>query len=212
MDKPWCSAKAVLFCLVLALAGCGQVRSPTPVGPYPAKVDPSQVEGMWLSTYGGVSVSVVAADAGQGRFTATWLEPGDKNEGQVQRAELAFRSGEEGGTARYLSIRLLPDYESLDGAQPWMPVAFEVDSRAQFARILIPDADRFKDAVATGSLPGTVSEHSITLGALDRDALQLMFGASPVFLPLFHHELLYYDFKRVSEAPARSLLYPVQGH
>jgi hypothetical protein len=204
--------KAILLCLLLALAACGQVRSPMPVGPYPAKVDAAKVEGMWLSTYGGVSVSVVATDAGQGRFTATWLEPGDKGDDHVQRAELAFRSEDAGGPARYLSIRLAPDYDSLDGAQPWMPVAFEIDPKAQFARILVPNVDRFKEAVASGALPGTLGEQSVSLGALERDHREVMFGTTPVFLPLFHHDLVYYDFKRVSEAPGRSLLYPVEGH
>jgi len=204
--------KAILLCLVLALAACAQVRSPTPIGPYPAKVDPTQVEGMWLSTYGGVSVSVEATDAMHGRFRATWLEPGDKGKGHVQRAELAFRSDEDGGPGRYLSIRLAPDYDSLDGAQPWMPVAFEIDPKAQFARILVPDVDKFKEAVASGALPGTLGEQSISLGPLQRNHLEVMFGTAPVFLPLFHHDVVYYDFKRVSESPARSLLYPVEGH
>lgn len=205
--------KRVLLCLLLfTLAACGQVRSPVPVGAFPANVDRGQVEGMWLSTYGGVSVSVVATDAARGRFTATWLEPGDKGAARVQRAELAFRSEEDTGPARYLSIRLAPDYDSLDDAQPWVPLAFEIDPRAQFARILLPDVDKFREAVVSGALPGTVGEQSISLGPLSRKHLEVMFGTAPVFLPLFHHDLVYYDFKRVSQAPARSLLYPVEGH
>src|SRR5579859_743234 len=205
--------KRILLCVfLLALAACGQVRSPGPVGPYPAKVDSRQLEGMWLSTYGGISVSVVATDAERGRFAATWLEPDKKGADHIQRVELAFRSSEEGGTPEYLSLRLAPDYDSLEDAQGWMPVAFEFDPKAQFARFLIPDVDKFKEAVSAGVLAGTVGEQNISLGPLDPDQLKQMFSTYPVFLPLFHHDFPFYDFKRVSETPRRSLLYPIEFH
>ncbi len=204
--------RTVLLMILLALlaAGCGQVRSQAPVGPYPAKIDPKVYEGMWLSTYSGISVSVVVTDEKQGRLKAAWLETED-DISRVQQAEIEMRSSTPGGPAEFLSIRFDPELDGYKGKAPWLLAGIVTNEQNHFAKILVADAGEFATPVESGKLPGMVERHGestdVYLDELDEAKLGVAFGSDADFDGLFFSGVNY-DFKRVSDNPSGSLLVP----
>ncbi len=165
--------RIILLTSLLGLAACESVFVEQPLGEEVVVLDEATWQGRWSN--GEIVITTSIIDAGKGILQAAWIERGEHG------AELEMATGyvRRTGERIYLNLPNLDGKEATTGS-PLNANAAEY----HWARLVLedhqalmwwPNQERFRDAVANGTLPGTIKEdHDVLLGNLSPEQLDLV--------------------------------------
>lgn len=148
--------------LAAGISACAVVYSTKPVGQNPVMIDAKDWKGTWILPGGSMTIRV--ADAKKGLLQAAFVEESDdKLKMEVHDVTLL-----ESGNWIFWSMKDKPEAEGV--RYFWGRIKNEKNQMYVWQ----PDAEKFKELVKAGKLPGTVEKDNVVLGELTPDHLKLI--------------------------------------
>ena len=181
--------RTLLLLGLCGLSACDSVFVEQPLGEEVVVLDEALWQGQWSN--GEIVITTSIIDAEKGILQAAWIERREHG------AELEMVTGyvRKTGERIYLNLPNLDKDEPPGGAPAELPAGSSGDSPAvapvdsgnreyHWARLVLdehhasmwwPNQDRFRDAVTSGTLPGTVKEDKdVLLGSLNAEQLDMI--------------------------------------
>ena len=169
--EPRC--RFLLLCSILLLTACESVFVGQPLGKDVVVLDEATWQGQWLN--GEVVITTTVIDAENGILQAAWIERGEHG------AELEIATGyvRKTGDHIYLSLPNLDSNEvPIEGNAPAKSPEYHwarLDHDQRTATLWWPNQDRFREAVKSGQLPGTIKDDDdVLLDELSTEQLELI--------------------------------------
>lgn len=165
--------RVLLPCCFLLLTACESVFVERPLGDEVVVLDQPLWQGQWSNGEFVITTSII--DVESGILQAAWIERGEKG------AELEMVTGYVRKTGDLIYLNL-PNYDDDEAgsenpkppAKPSYHWARLVVDEHQ-ARLWWPNQERFREAVSSGKLPGTVKDdQDVLLGELKPEHLDLI--------------------------------------
>lgn len=142
---PGLSRLLAIAAVLAALASCDIVLSTHPVGSEPVTLVAEEWQGTWINDDG--AVTLVVPEGPPGRLQLAWIEVRDKPE--LETAVVHVRS---------VGDWLFGSFEEDEGPEPARYIWGRLVKEEGTILFWLPREERFRELVATGVLPGEVSE------------------------------------------------------
>ena len=160
--------------LALTLCGCAPVYTSKPMGEKPKNLihEVAEWEGTWINGK-GEAVQVKVKDPANGILQAACIE---EKENKLALKEYTIHLRESGKWC-FASFRM-DEFTGENGKEKELYFWARIATNERQVIFWSPDADKFKELVKKGQLPGKVNENETYLGALEPKHMELITSSS----------------------------------